>query len=180
MESPDILILAVEAALALAGFAGIIATFQFGVGKETRRGDAVGLTMILQLSLLAALHSSVTLLMYSFGLQESTLWTASSLVGVLLNAWGIYSYTIKVRPAIRTTSGKLLATMLQIPVICVTLILALNASDTYFHREPGPVIASILLALSVTGFLFARLLLRPIWRNVREQEAANAAHTVSD
>ena len=67
MKELDILILGVEASVAFAGFAGVIATFQFGDAKKVRRADAVGLTMIVQFSLLAALVSSVPLLLYSFG-----------------------------------------------------------------------------------------------------------------
>jgi hypothetical protein len=48
MESLDTLILAVEASIAFAGFAGLVASFQFGGTGKVKRADAVGLTMILQ------------------------------------------------------------------------------------------------------------------------------------
>ncbi|MEZ5503388.1 MAG: hypothetical protein R3E50_12345 [Halioglobus sp.] len=179
MESLDLLILGVEASIALAGFAGIIATFQFGGAKEIRRSDAVGLTMILQISLMAALHSALTLLLYSFGLQETTLWAVSSVFAVIFQAQGAYSASTKVGPAVRTTSFKLLIAMMQIPSVGMILINVMNASDIYFHREPGPAIASIVWGLSLSGFMFSRLLLIPVWRNVHSQEAAKVANATS-
>ncbi len=49
---------------------------------------------------------------------------------------------------------------------------ALNVANFVFHREPGPYIAGIVFGLGLVGYMFARLLLRPLWRVVREQEAA--------
>ncbi|MEZ5573997.1 MAG: hypothetical protein R3E64_18570 [Halioglobus sp.] len=179
MESLDLLILGVEASIALAGFAGIIATFQFGGAKDVRRSDAVGLTMILQISLMAALHSALTLLLYSFGLQATTLWALSSVFAVIFQAQGAYSASTKVRPAVRTESFKVFIVMLQIPTVCLIVINVMNASDIYFHKEPGPAIASIVWGLSLSGFMFSRLLLIPVWRNVHSQEAAKAAIAAS-
>ena len=40
------LVLGVEAVFALAGFAGIIATFQFAEAKQIRRADAMGASRV--------------------------------------------------------------------------------------------------------------------------------------
>ena len=175
MESLDILILGVEASIALAGFAGIIATFQFSGAKETRRGDAVGLTIILQFSLLAALLSSIAILLYSFDLKQANLWAMCSVVAAIMYAWGSYVQNNNLKGAGKTASFKRMVVMLQIPGVILIFINILNASDIFFHREAGPVIASVVWALSLAGFMFSRLLLIPIWRNVRLQEAAKLA-----
>jgi len=179
MESLDILILGVEASIALAGFAGIIATFQFGGAKETRRADAVGLTMILQFSLLAALMSSIPILLYTFDVDEKTLWEVCSVVAVIMYAGGIYVQNDNLKGAVRTASFKRMVLLLQAPGVVLILINVLNASDIFFHREAGPVIAGIVWALTLAGFMFSRLLLRPVWRNVRIQETAKLADATS-
>jgi hypothetical protein len=60
------------------------------------------------------------------------------------------------------------------------LMNTMNALDLFFHRESGPVIAAIIWALSITGFMFSRLLLLPVWRSVREHDAAKLAGVTSD
>ncbi|MCX2981888.1 hypothetical protein EYC98_13580 [Halieaceae bacterium IMCC14734] len=175
METLDILILGVEASIALAGFAGIIATFQFSGDKETRRGDAVGLTMILQFSLLTSLICSIAILLYSFNIKETTLWAICSAISAGLQAWGSLAVQKSMRGVGRTKSLVRLTLILQSPSSVLILINVMNASDIYFHREAGPIIASIIYTLCIAGFMFSRLLLLPVWRNVRIQEAAKRA-----
>lgn len=175
MESLDILILGVEASIALAGFAGIIATFQFGGEKKVRRGDAVGLTMILQFSLLGALVSSMGILLYSFEITEAAVWSTCTALVVIVQSWATYNTHKHLRGIDRTKSLERLTLLLQSPTVFFILINLLNTSDTVFHREAGPIIASIVYALCIAGFMFSRLLLQPIWRSVRIQEAAKLA-----
>jgi uncharacterized membrane protein len=179
MESLDILILGVEASIALAGFAGIIATFQFGGEKETRRGDAVGLTMILQMSLLAAMLCSLAILLNSFSIKESTLWVICSVVVACMHIFYTLVLLKRTRGVDKTKNFRELTLILFAPSLFLMLINLMNASDFLFHREAGPVVASIVYALSLAGFMFSRLLLRPIWRNVRTQEAARLAAATS-
>ena len=51
------------------------------------------------------------------------------------------------------------------------LLLILNANGLAFDREPGPVVLGISFGLAYVGYLFARLLLRPLWRVVHTQES---------
>lgn len=179
MESLDILILGVEASIALAGFAGIIATFQFGGTRKIRRGDAIGLTIILQFSLLSALMCSFAILLNAFGIKESTLWAICSVVVACIQSWACYDGFKKSQGVKKTANLVMVTAVLQMPSVFLIIVNLMNASNIFFHREAGPVIASIVMALCFAGFMFSRLLLRPVWRNVREQEAANAAHTAS-
>jgi hypothetical protein len=179
MESLDILILGVEAAIALAGFAGIIATFQFSGAKETRRGDAVGLAMILQFSLLAALGCAIPLLLYTFGVKETSLWAISSALAIILLAGGTYVQYAKARGVNMSPSMLRMFVILVSPSFILIIINVMNAADMIFHREAGPVIAAIVWSLCLAGYMFSRLLLRPIWRNVRLQEAAKLADAAS-
>jgi hypothetical protein len=179
MESLDILIVGVEASIALAGFSGIIATFQFAGAREPRRVDAVGLTAILQLSLVSALACAIPLLLYTFGVKETTLWAICSVLAVIMYVGGVYAVTRNMRGVFRSKPfGGLIVTVhcLSFGFIVVNVM---NASDIFFHREAGPVIANIVWTLSFVGYMFTRLLLRPIWRSVRIQEAAKLADATS-
>lgn len=177
MGSLDILILAVEASIAFAGFAGIVATFQFSGEKQMRRTDAIGLTVILQFSLLTSLVAAIAIALHSFNVKETTLWTICSVLAAIAQSWGIYTVHKNLTTADRTKRLRTLTTILQFPSLVLVLIHLLNISDVFFHREAGPLIASIVYALSIAGFMFSRLLLRPIWRNVRIRETATLAGT---
>ena len=77
------------------------------------------------------------------------------------------------RGATQRWTLRLLFSSFQTVFAGVAFILFLNASNLIFHREPGPYIAGIVLGLGMVGYLFGRLLLRPLWFAVSEQEAAN-------
>lgn len=179
MESLDILILGVEAAIALAGFAGIIATFQFGEGKVVRRADAVALSMIVQFSLVAALACSAAIILYSFGVKEATMWAICSVLSAIIGIVLVYAQMSNARGVARTKFMVRLILTFEAIAVGMIVINTLNASDIFFHREAGPFIASIVWPLSIAGFMFSRLLLRPVWRNVRLQEAAKLADATS-
>jgi hypothetical protein len=52
--------------------------------------------------------------------------------------------------------------------------------DLVFHREPGPYIAGIISGLGLVGVMFTRLLIGPLWKVVREQEATDLGKAVRD
>ena len=175
MESLDVLILAVEASIALAGFAGIIASFQFGAGQDVKRGDVVGLEMIVQFSLLVALASSIPIGLIVTGFKEETIWTVSSVVGAILILPGLY-LNYKALSGVKTGAVFRYFVFFAYSVSGLFVVLyMMNALDIVFHRVPGPLIWAQIWFLSLAGFMFSRLLLRPIWRRVREQEATKLA-----
>ena len=83
------------------------------------------------------------------------------------------------RGAVKRWSRRLLFGSFQAVFGCVVLIQFLNASNLIFHREPGPYIVGIVVGLGLVGYLFGRLLLRPLWMAFSEQEAANLAKTTT-
>ncbi|WOJ93782.1 hypothetical protein R0135_01115 [Congregibacter variabilis] len=179
MESLDILILGVEAAIALAGFAGIISTFQIAGSKAASRADAVGLTMVLQFSLLAALMSALPFVLYTFGVKETTLWAVCSVLEAIIYIVSLYAIQRNLKGSVRTKSFKRLILAIQCQTLFIVLINVLNTADIFFHREAGPVIAAIAWSLCLAGYMFSRLLLRPIWRDVHRQEAAKLTDATS-
>ncbi len=177
MEVFDILLVCIEVSIALAGFAGVIATYQINDVTRIRRGAVVGLTTIVQYSLLAALACFIPLLLHTFGVQGETLWVICSGIAAIFVASMAYSSASSMKGAITKTSSWLLYLLLQGLGALVVLANILNAFDLAFHREPGPVVVAIVYALSVAGIMFSRLLLLPLWRIVREQEDANSRVT---
>ena len=67
MDISDLLQLGIEASIALAGFAGVIATYQTSEGKMLRRGSVAAVTVITRCSLLVGLACAITLLLQTFG-----------------------------------------------------------------------------------------------------------------
>lgn len=173
MESTDLLLVGAEISVAFAGFAGIIATFQFSEAKRVKRGDVVGLTMIVQMSLNCALLSALPLLLSTFKLEATTIWTICSLYGGTYTVYSMQSIYRNMRGATRKRSLRLLFNSFQTVFASVAVVQFLNASNLIFHREPGPYIAGIVIGLGLVGYMFGRLLLRPLWIAVSEQEAAS-------
>ena len=177
MEVFDILLVCIEVSIALAGFAGVIATYQINNVTRIRRGTVAALSVIVQFSLLAALACVIPLLLHTFGVQGETLWVICSGAGAILVAIMAYSSASSMKGAITKTSSRVLYQLLQGFGALFILANILNAFDLAFHREPGPIIAGIVYALIVAGIMFSRLLLLPLWRIVREQEDANSRVT---
>ena len=173
MESAELLLVGAEVSVAFAGFAGIIATFQFRGAKQVKRGDVVALTMIVQFSLNCALLSVLPLLLFAFKLEATTIWTICSVYGGTYIAYYMQSVYRNMRGVTQRWTLRLLFGSFYAGFAGVVFILFLNASNLIFHREPGPYIAGIILGLGVVGYMFGRLLLRPLWFAVSEQEAAN-------
>ena len=177
MQEIDTLILGVEASVALAGFAGIIATFQFRDGKKFSRVDAVGLTMIVQFSLLGALICAIPLTLLSFGAAENTTWAITSTLGAIFYVSGMYSTHRYLKEVKKGPSFRLFILVINI-INCLCIILHLmNALGIVYHREFGPVIFGLTWTLTITGLMFSRLLLRPVWRQVRAREAEISNNT---
>ena len=174
MEVFDILLVGIEASIALAGFAGIIATYQIRDVAMIRRGPIGALTVVVQFSLLSALGCAIPMLLHTFGVRGTTLWAVGSAIAAMFTAIGGYSIVRSMRGSVTTTSRRLLFVLLEVLGAFVALALILNAADLVFHREPGPLVVAVLYALSVAGYMFSRVLLLPLWRIVRENEAANS------
>lgn len=172
MESSDFLLLGIEVSVAFAGFAGIVATFQFRDRTKVKRGDIVGLTMIVQNSLLVAFSCALPLILHIFGLDDRTVWLVASVWATVIGALGMYVVDKNMRGAVSRKSQKLFIGSMQALAAATVLMSFLNAADIIFHRVPGPYFVGIILHLGMVGHLFARLLLRPLWHSLhlREQE----------
>ena len=171
MDESGLLISGIEVSVALAGFAGIVATFQNKDGATVSRGDAVGLTIIVNFSLMGAFFCALPLVLVVFRVGEAAIWAINSAlqcVYMLNRMYYIHRHMTAV--ALRESTRRLFRVIQGVSAL-VAVALALNAGNQVFHREPGPSIAALFFGLGLVGFMFARLLLRPLWRVVHDQEA---------
>ena len=175
MEVFDVLILGAELSMALAGFAGIIATFQFSADKAIRRADAMGLSMIVNYSLLAALQCGLILILNATGVSGAALWSIGSVLSAFFNVFNLFSFYTNMKGAVKNARLLTIMWAMQWFSVGVVVVNILNAADIVFHRGPGPFLVGLMWGLGLAGWMFARLLLLPIWRVVYKQETAEKA-----
>jgi hypothetical protein len=171
MDIFDVFMVGIEVCVAFAGFSGIIATYQFGDKSTVRRGDLTALTFIVQVSLALAFVCIFPIILQIFGVEEQILWAATSYFGAALQVLLFFSYYKKMRGTLINLRSRLwFAPFLGVAGLNA-LLLILNANGLVFDREPGPVVLGISFGLAYVGYLFSRLLLRPLWRVVNAKES---------
>ncbi len=174
MQGSEQLLTLTQVAIAVAGFAGIIGTFQFKEGEKIRRGDAVGLAMIVNTGLMAAFYSTLPFLLSNFGINDKIVWAISGGSGTIIYFIFIF-YAAKRLKKFKTYKAinKVLVFLLFFVAVIIIIINIMNSFNIVFKREFGPFYISLVYALGSVCFMFSRLLLRPIWRSIRNQEAEN-------
>lgn len=172
MEEAAQLLTLTQVAVAVAGFAGIIGTFQFKDGERIRRGDAIGIAVVVNTGLMSAFYSILPLLLSNFGLSDSTVWTISSVMACFIYVYFSIDIALRLKK-FKTFKfyNKLVIFILFLIGLVVIVINFLNALNIVFIREFGPFYISLIYSLGLVCYMFSRLLLRPIWRTVRSQEA---------
>ena len=170
METSAQLLLITEIAIALTGFSGIVVTFQFAGGTRKSRGDVIGLASIVQLGLITAFLAFLPLAIGNFSIDNHSVWSISSLVAAIcytIFLINLYPHTRKMR---FRGFNRLVIGFWWIANIIMIIVMLLNAFKFGFGGEAGPYVAVLLNPLCFIGYMFARLLLRPLWRYIREQE----------
>jgi hypothetical protein len=175
MEVTDVLILCAEVSVSLAGFAGIVATFQFRDGKKVNPIELAGLTIIVNVALLDTFSAIVPLVLFSYGLKETTVWGLSSGIIAILAAMLLYKVSRDISGKIRRKSLVVYYGFLQVMMGMAVILVALNSMGIVFHRTPGPFITCVVAGMSLCGLMFARMLIHPLSRRLREQGASSAA-----
>ncbi len=171
MDASELLLVGIEVSVAFAGFAGVIATFQFRDAVKIDRGNVVGLTMIVSFGLWCAFFSTLPLILSIFEIEPETIWVICSGIGAIYMSYAIYFIHKSMQGAVASLTTRLLFGTFQGIAALSVISMILNASDSVFHKEPGPYLASICYGLFLVGYMFVRLLLRPLWKTIRAQEA---------
>lgn len=167
----DQLLTIAEISIALAGFAGIIATFQFRKPDGITSGHVVSLAMIVNISLVGAFFSVLPIGLMNFGVSEKEAWAVSSaLMGVNILAFVEYLRRHTAFPALKKPDR-----VFFVSLFVLALILAatqfMNAAGIVFDQEFGPFFVAFVFCFALVCYNFSRLLLRPLWRLVRIKAA---------
>ncbi len=128
--------------------------------------------MIVDFGLVCAFYSTLPLCLAILNIEGDLIWISCSSLAIVAVGRAMYNVHTKMKPAAISSRNRLLFRFLQGVAALVALSLVLNIANVVFHREPGPYIAAILFGLTLVGYMFLRLLLRPLWRAVHEQEAS--------
>ncbi len=78
MDGSDQLLIITEVSVALAGFAGVVSAYQYKEGVHLRRGDALGIAMMVNIGLVDAFFSLLPLMLFGLGIGETLSWKLSS------------------------------------------------------------------------------------------------------
>ena len=174
MNESALLLVGIEVSVAFAGFAGIIATFQNRDEAKIDRGHLVGLMIVVNFSLMCAFFSTLPLLLSILRFEDATIWLIGSVLGCFYILTRMYDIRRNMSFVAVRRSTQLLFRALFAVAVLLFVSNALNVANQVFHREPGPYIAGIVFGLGLVGYMFARLLLRPLSKIVHAHEAADS------
>ncbi len=172
MEEIDQLLTIAEISVALAGFAGIIATFQLRNKDDVSRGRVVALTMIVNISLLGALFSMLPIGLFNFGMSPDRIWIVTSfLLGINQFA---YLVVLLRRVPFRKVNTGLRFLFISLFTIGGLIGIAnfLNSFQIIFDGGFGTMFTAFVFNLGLVCFMFSRLLLYPLWRSVVSKETS--------
>ncbi len=172
MDAANQLLTLAEISIALAGFSGIIATFQFEEKDYISRGHVLSLTVIVGISLAAAFCAVLPLALFNFGFEEPVVWSISSFVGGVLWLSGLV-LTIR-NLSIRTVNLPMKILIHVLLALAATAGIAnfLNSAGIVYEREFGPYFAAFIFGFCLVLYNFSRLLLHPLWKVVQRREAS--------
>ena len=170
MDPNDQLLTFAEISIALAGFAGIVATFQSRQQGGITPGRVLDLWMIVNISLAGAFASALPLVMQNFGMQEPNVWAVCS--GLMAVNQSVFTYFLFRRTRLRYVAffTRLLYLFLYLVSLGFILINILNAAGLVFTREFGPYFVTIIFNFVIVGMSFSRLLMRPLWKTIQEEK----------
>ena len=164
-----------QVAVAVAGFAGIIGAFQFKEGVEIKRGDAIGLAVIVNTGLMSAFYAILPLILMNFGMAHPMLWGICSAMTCLIYIYFNIDYAFRLKnfKAYKRVNKWMVYALFVVSfiIICIN---GMNAMNIGFHREVGPFYLGLIYSLGCVCYMFTRMLLRPIWGTIRKQEEAQS------
>lgn len=172
MDAANQLLTLAEISIALAGFSGIIATFQFQQEAHISRGQVLSLSVIVIISLAAAFCSVLPLALLNFGFAERSVWSISSFVGGVFWLAGLIFTVRKMRLDAVAPPTRILIVLFLALVAVASMANFLNTFGIIFDQEFGPYFAAFIYGFCLVLYNFSRLLLQPLWKIVRRQEAA--------
>ena len=175
MDALDQLLLVIEVAVALAGFAGVVGSFQYRSAGKIPRGDVLGLELMIVLSLITAVCAILPVALLNFGVGETTTWSICSSVSVV--AYAVYIFNIKRKfrkVLVSSRVSRILFELFFVAAYLTALSNLLNVLDVGLHREYAPYFVALVVPNCVSAYMFVRLVLRPLWRSIHEKETTGS------
>jgi hypothetical protein len=169
MESIVQLRLIAQMSVSLAGFAGVVVSFQYLQAIKVTRGDALGLVMMVNISLVNSFFALLPIILTNFAIkEESTIWaicSAASAFNYVIFFCYIQSQLKQVN--LRRTITKVIFKLFMCSGLLAIIVNILNAA---YYREYALYFIVLVLPLIYTAYLFMRLVSRPLRRAIRQQE----------
>lgn len=159
-----------EVSVALAGFAGIIATFQSRRQTRASRGNALGLTTMVTMSLVVAAMSAVPIAASNFHFSNQTVWAFSSSVFALIYVVFLIYIRSRMINVKMKGANRLIIFVWWVFNFTIVAGLFLNVIETNAQLQHAVYFVALLNPLFFSGYMFVRLLLRPLWREVKAKE----------
>lgn len=173
MDAADQLLTLAEISVALAGFAGIIATFQFGKQTAVSRGYALSLSIVIIISMAAVVCSVLPLALINFGFEGRSIWAISSFVGGLFwLAGSIFTFRNMSVRKFGLANRIFFIALLTLAVVS-SIANFLNAFGIVFDQEYGPYFAAFLFGFFLVLYNFSRILLIPVWAGVDQRKVVD-------
>lgn len=156
-----------EISVALAGFAGIVATFQFREGDTPSAGKIVGLTIMVNMGLSAGMFAFLPLLLFSITSNDAIVWFVASYSLAIYMCYMMFFVQKNMHGNVRRTRVRLLFSTYQIISGLLIVLLLLNGANVGVDRGLGPYLLTLMYGLYMVGTNFMRLLLTPLWKRYR-------------
>ncbi len=160
MQASELLLTIANVSVAFAGFTGIVAVFGRRADGEWRRGDILRFWQMIEISLLTLIFSLVPFVFHHMGLEETTVWAASS--GMLALASAIQMARAAIGTLWAFGSDPSLSLVFSggfvLIGVIVILVLIANAYGFIFRQEAAPYVVAIFWEMCLASILFWRLL----------------------
>jgi hypothetical protein len=167
MTDISILETVAEISIALAGFAGIVATFQFRKGDTPSAGKIVALTIIVNMRLSAGMFAFLPLLLFSFTSDEAIVWFVASYLLAIYMCYMMFFVQKNMRGKVRHNRVRFLFSTYQIISGLLILALLLSGANLGIERGLGHYLLTLMYRLYIVGTNFTQLLLSPLWKRYR-------------
>ena len=168
MTIGDQLIAIAQIAVALAGFAGVVATFHLRGPESITRPSFVRLRIMIELSLCVCIFSLLPMAIYNFGASDASVW---NIANALLSLFSLFYLAIVVSRWSRGLYGKgKLSKKVVYPSCTVALFLSLmlvlsSFGAIKFHKPFSVYVFVLFFDLILACLMFARLVILPLLKS---------------
>jgi hypothetical protein len=152
-------------AATFSGFSGVVAVFGERAEGNWTPEERTRMINMLILSLAVCLFSFVPIAEDLFEISASLIWVSSSLfLGIFCGIYFFYAFNTTQR-LLHTRRRKIVPWVRVAFMTCLPLVVLLQILNVFgliIERGPGPLVAGLVLTLTLAGIQFAYLVLVPV------------------